>query len=275
MEAKPYSIRQVKPILVIVLAVAMMLAATACAGSPGEPGPQGPAGSQGVAGEQGPAGAAGPQGPAGAAGPQGVASPAVAKASANSPPARVEAKISTQIYLVRHAEQTKDKKALTEKGQARAQALAQHLTQARVTHVFSSHLNRALQTVKPIAADHGLQVQEVPASGSVLADGEVVSESTKSVVSIDHMVKALLDLPPGSVAVVGAHSGTVFAVMAGLGVKVDPECSYPRDNCLAGTTKKDFPTKQFGNLWVITLEGTSDAGASPRASFVNIMFGDP
>jgi len=204
-----------------------------------------------------------------------MAGPAVAKASASSPPARVVKNISTQIYLARHAEQTKDKKDLTEKGQARAQALAQHLTRARVTHVFSSHLNRAFQTVKPIADDHGLQVQQFPESGSVLPDGEVVTESTKSVVSIDHMVNALLDLPPGSVAVVGAHSGTVFAVMAGLGVEVNGECGYPRDNCLAGTTKKDFPTKQFGNLWVITLEATTDDEASPRASFVNLMYGDP
>ena len=141
--------------------------------------------------------------------------------------------------------------------------------------MFSSHLNRALQTVEPIAADHGLQVQQVPASGFVLPDGEVVTESTKSVVSFDPMVNALLDLPPGSVAVVGAHSGTVFAVMAGLGVEVNGECGYPRDNCLAGTTKKDFPTKQFGNLWVITLEATTDDEASPRASFVNLMYGDP
>ena len=67
MEAKPYFIWPMIPILLIVLV------ATACAGSQGVPGPQGPAGPQGAAGSQGLAGAQGPQGPAGAAGSQGLA----------------------------------------------------------------------------------------------------------------------------------------------------------------------------------------------------------
>ena len=59
-------------------------------------------------------------------------------------------------------------------------------------------------------------MEQVPASGFVLPDGEVVTESTKSVVSFDPMVNALLDLPPGSVAVVGAHSGTLIWPLLGL-----------------------------------------------------------
>ncbi len=46
---------------------------------------------------------------------------------------------------MRYAEQTKYKKDLTEKGQARAQVLADRLSRVGVTHVFSSHLNRAFQ----------------------------------------------------------------------------------------------------------------------------------
>ena len=55
--------------------------------------------------------------------------------------------IPTQIYLVRHAEQTEDKTDLLPEGYARAALLAERLTRARVTYVCSSHLNRAFQTV--------------------------------------------------------------------------------------------------------------------------------
>ncbi len=54
MEAKPYFIWPMIPILLI------MLVATACAGSQGVPGPQGPPGPQGAAGAPGPQGPSGP-----------------------------------------------------------------------------------------------------------------------------------------------------------------------------------------------------------------------
>jgi len=72
MEVKPYFIWKVVPFLAIALAAAMMLAVTACAGSPGVPGPAGPQGPEGAVGPQGVEGAPGSQGVAGAAGSQGA-----------------------------------------------------------------------------------------------------------------------------------------------------------------------------------------------------------
>lgn len=183
--------------------------------------------------------------------------------------------IPTQIYLVRHAEQTMDKKDLLPEGYNRAGLLAERLTRARVTHVCSSHLKRAFETVRPTAGDHGLALSQLPEPGSTV-DGQVVDQSTSSRASIEPMVEFLLDLPPGSVAVCAGHSGTLLAVMAGLGVEVDPNCDYPRDNCVPGTAKEDFPGEEYDNLWVVIPGVAADHGKGrPKASLVNLTYGDP
>jgi hypothetical protein len=190
--------------------------------------------------------------------------------------------IPTQVYLVRHAEQTEDRTDLLPVGYDRAALLAERLTRARVTHVCSSHLNRALQTVLPTAEDHGLPVNQLPSPGSTV-DGQGVDQSTSSSASIEPMVDFLLDLPPGSVAVCAGHSGTLLAIMAGLGVRVDPNCDYPLDNCVPGTSKEDFPGKQYDDLWMIVpgvATGARDDHDKaderrPGASLVNLRYGDP
>ena len=183
--------------------------------------------------------------------------------------------IPTQIYLVRHAEQTEDKTDLLPEGYERAALLAERLTRARVTHVCSSHLNRAFQTVLPTAEDHGLTVHQLPVPGSTV-DGQTVDESTPGSASIEPMVEFLLGLPPGSVAACAGHSGTLLAMMAGLGVEVDPNCDYPRDNCVPGTSKEDFPEEQYDNLWVVIPGVAADHGKGrPKASLVNLRYGDP
>jgi hypothetical protein len=71
--------------------------------------------------------------------------------------------------------------------------------------------------------------------------------------------------------------------MAGLGVQVDPNCDYPRDNCVPGTSKEDFPEEQYDNLWVIVpgvATGARDDHDKadkrrPGASLVNLRYGDP
>jgi hypothetical protein len=180
----------------------------------------------------------------------------------------------TQIYLVRHAEQTEDKTDLLPEGYNRAELLAERLTRARVTHVCSSHLNRAFETVRPTGEDHGLPVIQLPEPGS-MAGGQVVDQSTSSNASIEPMVEFLLDLPPGSVAVCAGHSGTLLAVMSGLAVEVDPNCDDPRDNCVHGTKKEDFPA-EYDNLWIVVPAATTDNDKGrPKASLVNLRYGDP
>ena len=58
-----------------------------------------------------------------------------------------------------------------------------------------------------------LEVVQVPLPGSLRPNGKVVSQSTWAIASIDPMVEAMRNLPPGSVAVAAGHGNTLFAVM--------------------------------------------------------------
>ena len=198
-----------------------------------------------------------------------------AAATPSPPVSSIPEAIPTIVYLVRHAEVQGDPPSLSATGRARAKLLAYQLNRARVTHVFSSHLMRTLHTVQPTAADHGLEVVQVPLPGSLRPNGKVVSQSTWAIASIDPMVEAMRNLPPGSVAVAAGHGNTLFAVMAGLGVRVDAGCHYPRENCVPSSTRSGYPPEgfdpdQFDNLWVVIL--TPTAG---RASLVTTVYGEP
>ena len=65
-----------------------------------------------------------------------------------------------QIYLVRHAEKTKDKTdpALTQAGQTRAELLADMLIDSGITHIHSSDYTRTRDTAAPLAQRLGLEV---------------------------------------------------------------------------------------------------------------------
>jgi probable phosphomutase (TIGR03848 family) len=68
---------------------------------------------------------------------------------------------------------------LNEKGQKQAQALAEHLRQAPIKAVYSSPLERAMETAAPIAKELGLQVQ--PRPGLIEVDiGEWQDQRIKS-----------------------------------------------------------------------------------------------
>ena len=67
---------------------------------------------------------------------------------------------SSTIYLVRHAEkQAGDDPALTQAGLQRAEALAERLAGAGLTHIHSSDTRRTRDTAAPIAARTGLPVE--------------------------------------------------------------------------------------------------------------------
>src|SRR5688500_5133995 len=82
---------------------------------------------------------------------------------------------SMPLYLVRHAKAgnrhhwTGDdvERPLSPKGQAQADGLAKALDGVPLTRVLSSPYVRCVQTVEPLAAAHGLEVEETPA----LAEG--------------------------------------------------------------------------------------------------------
>ncbi len=67
---------------------------------------------------------------------------------------------SVQVYLVRHAEKTKDSDDpdLTKQGHERAALLSNMLADAKITHIHSSNYKRTLQTAAPLAEKLGLEV---------------------------------------------------------------------------------------------------------------------
>lgn len=67
----------------------------------------------------------------------------------------------TTVFLVRHAEKTKDPQDpnLTPSGQVRAVILADMLTDAEIDHIHSSDYKRTRQTAAPLADKLGLEVE--------------------------------------------------------------------------------------------------------------------
>jgi phosphohistidine phosphatase SixA len=99
------------------------------------------------------------------------------------------------VVLVRHAEKggepTDQDPGLSERGMERAKRLAELLGKSGVTHLFSSELQRAQQTLLPLSAATRLVAQVVPARQP------------------DAQLSALDSLPRGALAVVVGHSNTV------------------------------------------------------------------
>lgn len=87
-------------------------------------------------------------------------------------------------------------------------------------------------------------------------NGEVITNRSKGKFAIGPMTKALRALPPGSAALVAANSGNLYALMAGLGVRVDTSCKADSDNCIPCKSKKCFPKKQFNNLWTVVRDSS-------------------
>jgi phosphohistidine phosphatase SixA len=65
------------------------------------------------------------------------------------------------IYLVRHAEKLNDSKnpTLTVCGQLRAKQLASLLAPTKITHIYSTHYQRTIQTAKPFAKQQNIAIK--------------------------------------------------------------------------------------------------------------------
>ena len=113
----------------------------------------------------------------------------------------------------------------------------------KLTHVFSSHKQRTTQTVQEIADDAGLPVQRMGPDYCMDTGAECDTGCESGKDSIDDTVAAILDLPQGSTALVGQHSGTIYLIMKKLGIDTRDPDVFPRDSKgkVAG----------YNNLWKV------------------------
>ena len=131
----------------------------------------------------------------------------------------------------------------------------------QLTHAYSSHKKRTLQTILPtinvakevgveLAADDdkfaGDGIQEFPAGT------ELDPESTSG--SIQPLVDALQSLEGGSVVLVAGHSGTLYKIMGdgdpekeitGLGIDTSDDFDFPRD--------EKGKVRDFGDVWKVVI----------------------
>lgn len=176
----------------------------------------------------------------------------------------------TQINFLRHAEIDKKNpdKPLTAKGRERAAALVKHFEGIKITHIYASHTDRTRDTVLPLAKAQGLKVQQFPTPGSTVG-GEVVTNRSKGKVAIKPLIDALKKVPEGSTVVVGGNSGNLYAIMAGLGVRVatkENPCGKDDMSCLPCADKSCFPKKEFNNLWLVIPAATPSGHATMSRS---------
>ncbi len=176
----------------------------------------------------------------------------------------------TRIYLLRHAEfDTNDpEKMLSQEGHGRATALTDRFKDVKVDYVFSSHTLRTRDTVTPLAEAHGREVEQFPSRGSTV-EGEVIDNSTSGGIAAKPLLQAIKEVPDGNTVVVAGNSGNLYAIMAGLGVRVsmtENPCANTDAPCLPCADKSCFPEDEFNNLWLIIRTAESEGRATMSVS---------
>ena len=166
------------------------------------------------------------------------------------------------VFLVRHAEKAAEggeDPGLSERGRARAEALATLLSRAHVTHLFASEFKRAVETLAPLAKRTALEVTTIPAKDAARQLG------------------ALRALPAGSVAVVAGHSNTIPGLVCDLGSGRAPaelDCSP------AG---RRLPEDAYDRLFLVLLprverggiDGSGTVGGKDRiGATLTLTYGD-
>lgn len=148
-------------------------------------------------------------------------------------PAPVEASSArTVVFLVRHAERETDE--LNEIGRMRADHLATLFEHTKLDALIATDLIRTRQTIEPLAAAQA-------AMGNPL---EIrITDATAAAT-----VEAIRALSPGSTAVAAGHSFTIMSVIQTLG---------------ATETRLPFPSSEYDNVWVLTLEAGGEAAVVP------------
>jgi broad specificity phosphatase PhoE len=180
----------------------------------------------------------------------------------------------------------KCEEALSPLGEKRAQLLAEWFENQGIiddiTHVISSDKQRTRQTVQPTAQKVRDLGRSLPDIDDTIDDGVVqlpafdanmegneLSSNSKSVVP---MAQAILDLPAGSVAVVAAHSGTIYRILGGedtdgnpltgeddsVGLGIDTTIGNNFDEVTLFPKKEsDGKVPTFGDVWRIVINNNT------------------
>jgi len=139
--------------------------------------------------------------------------------------APLAAQSPTTVILVRHAEKDVEPEGdpvLSPAGAARAQALADVLTDRGVSGIIVTEYQRTLLTAKPLADRLGITPQVASARGRDHAGG--VAELVRTGYA-------------GRTVLVVGHSNTVPAIIAALGARVDPICDGTHSNLYVVTLR--------------------------------------
>ncbi|MGD8277722.1 MAG: histidine phosphatase family protein [Gemmatimonadota bacterium] len=135
-----------------------------------------------------------------------LAASAAAPLAAQSGPA-------TSVYLVRHAEKAAtpaDDPLLTADGEARAQALADVLRDARVQAIFVTQYARTQLTATPTARRAGIDLTVVAIRAGAMSAAAAVDANVRATAE---RIRA----NPGTNALVVGHSNTIPAIIRALG----------------------------------------------------------
>ncbi|MEE9335465.1 MAG: hypothetical protein V3U65_15350 [Granulosicoccaceae bacterium] len=192
-----------------------------------------------------------------------------------------------EIYFTRHAEKktelkelengnfeevcgdSKCSEVLSSAGELRAELLVGAFADAgitkRLTHAFSSHKTRTRQTIEAIVAAAGLTGDVDKNAGDGIQENPVMNDDgTANATELDPQstsgseqptIDALIGLQAGSVALVAGHSGTLYDIMAGLGL-TDVCRSDTVDTC----NQERYPinakakVRDFGDIWKVVMQ---------------------
>jgi broad specificity phosphatase PhoE len=147
------------------------------------------------------------------------------------------------VILVRHAEKAAtpaNDPLLTPAGTQRAADLAAALSDAHVSAIITTQLERTKATARPLADAAKITPVIVPASSDVAAH-------------VNAVVAAVASRPAGAVVLVVGHSNTIPAIIAALG----------------GPKMPDLCDQQYSGLFVLQLR------ANGPPSFVRGKYGAP
>jgi len=147
----------------------------------------------------------------------------------------------TTVLLVRHAEKSAEGSdpGLTEAGEARAMALARMLRVTPIDALYATPFRRTRETLMPLAAMLGKEIQDLPLDREHLADH---GQDTAALIRERH---------PGETVVIAGHSNTVPMIIEALGATPVPV----------------IDDAMYGDLFVVTLRDGS-------ASLLHLRFGD-